>query len=72
MMAEQDKTDEDATNYMAPAEKSVNEILNLDTEDESLRKYKETLLGSTVTEVCKLCSFTMLWRVRQTMVCNYV
>ena len=53
MMAEQDKTDEDATNYMAPAEKSVNEILNLDTEDESLRKYKETLLGSTVTEVCK-------------------
>lgn len=57
MMAEQDKdftTEEEATNYKAPAEKSVNEIFSLDTEDESLRKYKETLLGSTASEVCKL------------------
>ncbi|KAI0225728.1 Rho GDP-dissociation inhibitor 1 [Lamellibrachia satsuma] len=53
-MAEQDKdfaTEEEATNYKAPAEKSVNEIFSLDTEDESLRKYKETLLGSTASEV---------------------
>ena len=33
------------TNYMVPAQKSVKELLEADTEDESLRKYKETLLG---------------------------
>ena len=51
-------TEEEVTNYKAPAEKSVDEILNLDTEDESLRKYKETLLGNAASEVCKLLSIT--------------
>ncbi|KAK2193744.1 hypothetical protein NP493_7g07002 [Ridgeia piscesae] len=50
-MAEHDMTEEEVTNYKAPAEKSLDEILNLDTEDESLRKYKETLLGNAASEV---------------------
>lgn len=36
-------------NYKPPAQKSLQEIQQLDQDDESLRKYKETLLGSIVT-----------------------
>lgn len=36
-------------NYKPPAQKSVKEIHDLDKDDESLRKYKETLLGPGVT-----------------------
>lgn len=38
-----------AAGYTAPAQKSVKDIINTDTEDESLRKYKEALLGSAVS-----------------------
>jgi len=63
-MAEQ-QVDEDVTaddaevaaGYQAPAQKSVKDIISTDAEDESLRKYKEALLGSAVgggvVEVCK-------------------
>lgn len=57
-MAEQDPTPEQLAeiaaaneectgqvNYKAPAQKSLQEIQELDQDDESLRKYKETLLG---------------------------
>jgi len=37
--------EEDNPNYKPPAPKSIDEIINADTEDESLRKYKEALLG---------------------------
>ncbi|XP_076584699.1 rho GDP-dissociation inhibitor 1-like [Chaetodon auriga] len=37
-------------NYKAPAQKTVKEIHDLDKDDESLRKYKEALLGSGVSE----------------------
>ncbi|KAK1887050.1 Rho GDP-dissociation inhibitor 1 [Dissostichus eleginoides] len=36
----------DSVNYKPPAQKSLKEIQELDKDDESLRKYKETLLGS--------------------------
>lgn len=36
-------------NYKPPAQKSVKEIQDLDKDDESLRKYKETLLGPGVS-----------------------
>ncbi|XP_051905149.1 rho GDP-dissociation inhibitor 1-like [Hippocampus zosterae] len=36
-----------AVNYKPPAPKSLQEIQELDKDDESLRKYKEALLGST-------------------------
>uniref|UniRef100_A0A8D3AH89 Rho GDP-dissociation inhibitor 1 n=1 Tax=Scophthalmus maximus TaxID=52904 RepID=A0A8D3AH89_SCOMX len=37
-------------NYKPPAQKSVKEIQELDKDDESLRKYKEALLGSVANE----------------------
>lgn len=33
-------------NYRPPAQKSMKEIQEMDKDDESLRKYKETLLGA--------------------------
>jgi len=42
---EEDDDDEPKNAYKPPAEKSIDEILKTDTEDESLKKYKETLLG---------------------------
>ncbi|XP_056143229.1 rho GDP-dissociation inhibitor 1 [Lampris incognitus] len=64
-MAEQDPTPEQlaaiaadndegetGVNYKPPAQKSLQEIQELDKDDESLRKYKEALLGST--DVCKV------------------
>ncbi|XP_028841261.1 rho GDP-dissociation inhibitor 3 isoform X2 [Denticeps clupeoides] len=40
---EEDETD---LNYQAPAQKSLQEIQELDKDDESLNKYKQALLGS--------------------------
>ncbi|CAI5679053.1 rho GDP-dissociation inhibitor 1 [Oreochromis niloticus] len=37
-------------NYRPPAQKSVKEIHELDKDDESLRKYKEALLGPGISE----------------------
>lgn len=33
------------SNYQPPPQKTIEEIVNADQEDESLRKYKEALLG---------------------------
>ena len=41
----------DLENYKAPPQKTIEEILSLDNEDESLRKYKEALLGSQVETI---------------------
>jgi len=51
-MADADQTvvDEEVTNYRPPPEKSLNEIVNADKEDESLQKYKQTLLGAATTD----------------------
>ncbi|TRY90739.1 hypothetical protein DNTS_004508 [Danionella cerebrum] len=38
--------DETGLNYQPPAQKSLQEIQELDKDDESLNKYKQTLLGS--------------------------
>lgn len=43
-------------NYKPPAQKSVKEIQELDKDDESLRKYKETLLGCGITEAGNVVS----------------
>ncbi|KAG7459590.1 hypothetical protein MATL_G00212270 [Megalops atlanticus] len=60
-MAEQEPTPEqlaaiaaenentEVVNYRPPAQKSLQEIQELDKDDESLRKYKEALLGASVT-----------------------
>lgn len=41
---------EDTTNYNPPPKKTIEEIVSLDQEDESLRKYKEALLGNAQSE----------------------
>lgn len=46
-----DSGDEDSQNYKPPPEKSIKEIIQTDQEDESLRKYKEALLGSNADEI---------------------
>ncbi|KAG9350381.1 hypothetical protein JZ751_026740 [Albula glossodonta] len=62
-MAEQEPTPEqlaaiaaeneekESVNYRAPAQKTLQEIQELDKDDESLRKYKEALLGSSPATV---------------------
>ncbi|KAM9346364.1 rho GDP-dissociation inhibitor 1 isoform 1-T2 [Symphorus nematophorus] len=44
-IASTNEEDEKAPNYKPPAQKSLQEIQELDKDDESLRKYKEALLG---------------------------
>merc|ERR1739838_1143266 len=41
-----DENEDESTNYKAPAKKTIDELNQLDAEDESLRKYKEALLGA--------------------------
>lgn len=38
------------SNYQPPPQKSIEEIVAADQEDESLRKYKEALLGAAQSE----------------------
>ncbi|XP_039257317.1 rho GDP-dissociation inhibitor 1-like [Styela clava] len=46
-MAECQKDEDEITpGYKAPAQKSLQEIANQDADDESLRRYKESLLGN--------------------------
>lgn len=44
-------------NYKPPAQKSLKEIQELDKDDESLRKYKEALLGSGVAAAGRIFIF---------------
>ena len=44
--AEGDDEDTSNPNYKPPAPKSLDDIVNQDKEDESLNKYKQTLLGN--------------------------
>ena len=46
-----------AAAYKPPAQKSIEEILAADEGDESLRKYKETLLGEAQTGKIIVCKF---------------
>lgn len=41
------EVEEVESKYMPPPEKSLDDILAADQEDESLRKYKEALLGDS-------------------------
>jgi len=47
--------------YKPPAEKSIDEIANTDAEDESLRKYKEQLLGNIEDRI--FCKFVLVIHV---------
>ncbi|XP_076843760.1 rho GDP-dissociation inhibitor 1 [Brachyhypopomus gauderio] len=55
-------------NYKPPAQKTLQEIQELDKDDESLRKYKEALLGST--EVAADPSIPNVQVTRLTLMCE--
>lgn len=69
---EGDETEEEEikTSYKPPPEKTIEEILAADQEDESLRKYKEALLGQAqagaviVGMYSKGSNTAMFWRQR--------
>ncbi|XP_068120461.1 rho GDP-dissociation inhibitor 1 [Hyperolius riggenbachi] len=50
-IAAENEDDEHSVNYKPPAQKTIEEIQALDQDDESLRKYKEALLGSVPAAV---------------------
>ncbi|XP_058497426.1 rho GDP-dissociation inhibitor 1-like [Solea solea] len=61
----------ESVNYRPPAQKSLKEIQELDKDDESLRKYKETLLGADVAETDPTgsqCSHVQV--TRMTLLCE--
>lgn len=45
-----EKEEEVETNYQPPPQKTIEEIIAADQEDESLRRYKEALLGAAQSE----------------------
>ncbi|XP_034450004.1 rho GDP-dissociation inhibitor 1 [Hippoglossus hippoglossus] len=57
-----------AANYKPPAQKSLQEIQELDKDDESLRKYKEALLGKTA--VVQDPNAPNIQVTRMTLVCS--
>ena len=46
----------ESPNYRRPATKSLSSIIRQDADDESLRKYKEALLGDNPTGI-EICEF---------------
>lgn len=46
----EDEEPEETPGYKPPAQKTLDEITNLDADDESLVKYKQTLLGNVATK----------------------
>lgn len=52
--------DEIDSNYKPPPEKTIEELLNADKEDESLQKYKEKLLGVANSEKIIYGSYYLL------------
>ncbi|CAJ1076402.1 rho GDP-dissociation inhibitor 1 [Xyrichtys novacula] len=59
---------ETTVNYKAPAQKSLAEIQELDQDDESLRKYKEALLGNAAQ--CADPSAPNVQVTRMSLVCD--
>jgi len=51
---DEDLVPDETPGYQPPAQKSVVDIMSADADDESLKKYKESLLGpGGAVEVCK-------------------
>ncbi|KAM6957708.1 LOW QUALITY PROTEIN: rho GDP-dissociation inhibitor 1 [Aplochiton taeniatus] len=81
-MAEQDPTpeqlaaiaaaneEEGGVNYKPPAQKSLQEIQELDKDDESLRKYKEALLGNSAVTAVTDPSVPNVQVTRLTLMCE--
>ncbi|XP_030067628.1 rho GDP-dissociation inhibitor 3 isoform X2 [Microcaecilia unicolor] len=63
-----EEEDEGDVNYKAPEKKSLQEIQELDQDDESLKKYKEALLGSVPVAIDPSAPNVEVTRL--TLVCN--
>ena len=64
-----DDAPDETPGYRPPAPKSMEEIMKSDADDESLRKYKESLLGSGNTVGLEICErFTALFSLG--ILCN--
>ena len=50
-----DEAPDETPGYRPPAPKTMEEILKSDADDESLRKYKESLLGSAHAPGLEIC-----------------
>lgn len=50
-IAAENEEDEHSVNYKPPAQKTIEELQAMDQDDESLRKYKEALLGPVPSKV---------------------
>lgn len=61
--------EDNSVNYKPPAQISIQELQELDQDDESLRKYKETLLG-TKTTILADPSLPNVQVMRLTLVCD--
>lgn len=57
-------------NYKPPAQKSVKEIQELDKDDESLRKYKEALLGTGASEAALDSTVSNVQVIRMSLMCE--
>jgi len=57
-------------NYKPPAQKTVQEIHELDKDDESLRKYKEALLGTGIAEAAPDPHAPNVQVMRMTLICE--
>lgn len=51
------------TNYQPPPQKTIEEIVAADQEDESLRKYKEALLGAAQSEKIIVGKYTKCYSI---------
>ncbi|XP_010616941.1 rho GDP-dissociation inhibitor 1 [Fukomys damarensis] len=67
-IAAENEEDEHSVNYKPPAQKSIQEIQELDKDDESLRKYKEALLGRVAVSADPSCPNVIVTRL--TLVCS--
>ncbi|XP_060027738.1 rho GDP-dissociation inhibitor 1 isoform X1 [Erinaceus europaeus] len=67
-IAAENEEDEHSVNYKPPAQKSIQEIQELDKDDESLRKYKEALLGRVAVSADPNVANVIVTRL--TLVCS--
>ena len=52
-VGEEEEDDGPSAAYKIPEKKSIDQLMEVDQEDESLKKYKATLLAKGAVEVCK-------------------
>ncbi|KAM9843680.1 rho GDP-dissociation inhibitor 1 [Aulostomus maculatus] len=69
-IAAANEENESAVNYKPPAQKSLQEIQELDKDDESLRKYKQALLGNAAQVASVDPSVPNIQVTRMTLVCE--